>query len=284
MGTESGRCFGCAEATPGWLAAYRSANGRAVAAFVLLGLSAAVSAWVVVIDLWSDTILGRLLDGAGDVGADEVASLHTLATGVNTFSIVVMLATAVVFILWFHRVRGNADLLVPNGHRLGRGWTIGSWFTPIVLLWFPWQLMVDCWQASAPLDADGRRRTLSQRVLVLWWSTWIGSLLVGRYADSVLKSAYAAVDGNLEELRSAVRVEAAGAALRLVAAVAAIVVVHRLTAMQQARRADVNPIAVRAAQLAAERSRAPLAAVAPAAAPASPEVPRDAAPQGQPPA
>ncbi|MFJ2192169.1 DUF4328 domain-containing protein [Kitasatospora sp. NPDC087861] len=256
MGTESGRCFGCTEATPGWLAAYRSANGLAVAVFVLLGLSAAVSAWVVVIDLWSDTILGRLLDGSGDVGADEVASLGTLATGVNTFSIVVMLATAVVFIRWFHRVRQNADLLVPNGHRLGRGWTIGSWFTPIVLLWFPWQLMVDCWQASAPLDADGRRPTLSQRVLVLWWSTWIGSLLVGWYAYSVLKSVHIAVDGSLEELRSAVRVETAGAALRLVAAVAAIVVVHRLTAMQQARRAHVNPIAARAAQLAAERSRA----------------------------
>ncbi|MFE7529657.1 DUF4328 domain-containing protein [Kitasatospora sp. NPDC057542] len=159
---------------------------------------------------------------------------------------------------------------------------IGAWFTPVVLLWFPWQLMVDCWRASAPLDAEGRRRTPSEKVLVVWWSTWIGSLIVARIAGAMGR-VDPLVPGDLESLRNAIRVEAAGSALRLVAAVAAIVVVNRLTAMQQARRADVNPLAAQAAQAQA-LVQSPAAAAAPATTHASAEAPRDAGPESQPPA
>ncbi|MFE7531857.1 DUF4328 domain-containing protein, partial [Kitasatospora sp. NPDC057542] len=154
MGTDSGRCFGCAEAAPGWAAALRPANGLAVAVYVLLGLNAAVAAAAVAVDLWSDVSLGRLVDGSDDVGLDDFDAVDSVATALNGVFIPLALATAVVFIVWFYRIRQNADLLLPNGHRLGRGWSIGAWFTPVVLLWFPWQLMVDCWRASAPLDAE----------------------------------------------------------------------------------------------------------------------------------
>ncbi len=147
--------------------------------------------------------------------------------------------------------------------------------------------MVDCWRASAPLDAEGRRRTPSEKVLVVWWSTWIGSLIVARIAGAMGR-VDPLVPGDLESLRNAIRVEAAGSALRLVAAVAAIVVVNRLTAMQQARRADVNPLAAQAAQAAQAQAQAlvqsPAAAAAPATTHASAEAPRDAGPESQPPA
>ncbi|WP_344445303.1 DUF4328 domain-containing protein [Kitasatospora nipponensis] len=285
MATESRRCFGCAQAAPGWPAAYRSANGRSVAVLVLLGLSALLSAAAVVIDLWSNALYGGVLDGADDISHDEIDALDALAHGLNTISILTTVATAVAFIVWFYRVRQNADLLAPNGHRLGRGWTIGAWFTPFVALWFPWQLMADCWQASAPLDADGRRRTLSQKVLVLWWSTWIGWLILGRIAGAMLKSVDMSTYDRMNNLRSVVLVEAAGSTLRLVAAVAAIVVVHRLTAMQQARRSAIDPIAAMTARAVVGQGAVPpvvvAQSVAPAPAPAPAEVPRDATPQGQ---
>ncbi|CAM5667385.1 hypothetical protein KAURM247S_03998 [Kitasatospora aureofaciens] len=279
VGTDSGRCFGCAEAAPGWAAALRPANGLAVAVYALLALNAAMAAVVVAIDLWSDVLLGRLVDGPGEVGLDDFDAVKSVANAVNGMFIPLALATAGVFIVWFYRIRRNADLLVPNGHRLGRGWTIGAWFTPIVQLWFPWQLMVDCWRASAPLDAEGRRRTLSEKVLALWWCTWIGSLIVGRIAGTMVRHVNPLGPGDLESLRNTIRVEAAGSALRVVAAIAAIVVVNRLTAMQQARRAGINPLAARAAQEA--RVRALVSASAAAASPAPVEAPRDAASQGQ---
>ncbi|MFJ3218904.1 DUF4328 domain-containing protein [Kitasatospora sp. NPDC086801] len=256
MGTESGRCFGCAEAAPGWAAALRPANGLAIAVYVLLGVNAMLAAGAVVAGLWCDVLLGRVVDGSGDVDLDEYDALDSLANGLDGAFLPLALATAVVFIIWFYRIRQNADLLLPNGHRLGRGWTIGAWVTPVVLLWFPWQLMVDCWRASAPLDAEGRRRAVSEKVLVLWWSTWIGALVVGRIANSMMKYVDVTVIDGMEDLRETIRVDAAGSALRLVAAVAAILVVQRLTVMQSARRADINPLAARAAQVAAEEAQA----------------------------
>ncbi|MER6301398.1 DUF4328 domain-containing protein [Kitasatospora sp. NPDC001539] len=238
-----------------------------------------VAAVAVAVDVWSDVLLGRLTDGAGDVGLDEFDAVGSVANTVNDVFITLALATAVVFIVWFYRVRKNADLLVPNGHRRGRGWTIGAWFTPVVLLWFPWQLMVDCWRASAPLDAEGRRRAPSENVLVVWWSTWIGSLIVGRIAHAMMGHVNLLDPVDLESVRTSTRVEVAGSVLRLVAAFAAIVVVNRLTAMQQARRTEVNPLAARAAQEARVRALVqPLTAAAPA------EAPRDIAPEGQSPA
>ncbi|MFF1789605.1 DUF4328 domain-containing protein [Kitasatospora sp. NPDC058243] len=215
-----------------------------------------LAAAAVVADVWGDVLLGRLVDGSGDIGLDEFDALDSLANGLDKAVIPLTMVTAVLFIIWFYRIRQNADLLLPNGHRLGRGWTIGAWVTPVVLLWFPWQLMVDCWRASAPLDAEGRRRAVSEKVLVLWWSTWIGALVVNRIANSKMKYVDVTVLASLGDLRETIRVEAAGSVLRLVAAVAAIVVVQRLTAMQSARRADINPLAARAAQVAAEEARA----------------------------
>ncbi|MFJ1935721.1 DUF4328 domain-containing protein [Kitasatospora sp. NPDC088160] len=253
-GTESRRCFGCAEAAPGWAAALRPANSLAIAVYVLLGVNAMLAAGAVVAGLWSDALLGQLADGSADL--DDFDAVDSLVKGLNGVFLPLALVTAVVFIIWFYRIRQNADLLLPHGHRRGRGWTIGAWVTPFVLLWFPWQLMVDCWRASAPLDAEGRRRAVSEKVLVLWWSTWIGALVVNRIASSMMKHVNLTVLDSLEDLRETIRVETAGSALRLVAAVAAIVVVQRLTAMQWARRADINPLAARAAQVAAEEARA----------------------------
>ncbi|MET8630327.1 DUF4328 domain-containing protein [Kitasatospora sp. NPDC004669] len=249
-GTDSGRCFGCAEAAPGWAAALNPANGLATAVSVLLGLNAVMAAVLVTVDVWANVLTGRVLDGSDDVGPEDFEFLKSAARALNGLLPPLALATVVVFIVWFHRTRKNADLLAPNGHRMGRGWTIGAWFTPIAQLWIPWQLMADCWRASAPLDAEGRRRQPSEAVLVVWWSTFVGSLVIGRVAAMTTRHVDLMDSIDLEHLRTGLWVEAGGAALRLVAAIAAIVVVHHLTAMQRARRADINPLAARAAQAA----------------------------------
>ncbi|MFJ8623648.1 DUF4328 domain-containing protein [Kitasatospora sp. NPDC093550] len=288
-GTDSGRCFGCSEAAPGWAAALRPANGLAAAVHVLLGLNAVLAAVVVADDVWADVLLGGLRDGTGDVGPEDFDAVRSMARGVNGIFLPLALATAVVFIVWFHRIRENADLLLPKGHRHGRGWTIGAWFTPVAL-WFPWQLMVDCWRASAPLDAEGRRSTPSEKILALWWSTWIGSIVLGRIAAATMHHVDPTVLDSLETLRTPLRVETAASALRVVAAVAAITVVTRLTAMQRTRRTEVNPLAARAAQevrvqaLVSPPAAATTPAPTPATTPASAGAPHDGAPQAQAPA
>ncbi|MFJ1708852.1 DUF4328 domain-containing protein [Kitasatospora sp. NPDC088346] len=252
-----------------------------MAVYALLALNAALAAMVVAIDLWCDMLLGRALDGADDVGFDELDAMESVVNAVDGAALPLGLVTAVVFIVWLYRIRRNAELLLPNGHRLGRGWTIGAWFTPIVQFWFPWRLIVDCWRASAPLDAEGRRRTTSEKAIGLWWSTWIASLIVTRIANGRMRDVNPYVLSYLESLRSSIRMEATGSALRVAAAVAAIIVVNRLTTMQQTRRADVNPFAARAAQEARVQALVSAPAAVPVA-PAAAGVPHEAAPEVRP--
>ncbi|MFB8238669.1 DUF4328 domain-containing protein [Kitasatospora purpeofusca] len=217
-------------------------------AVVLLVLSGLLASAVLVSDLFGVRAIGLVLADADDAeGLDLLDSLAALETAANGLSVFVLLATAAAFVVWFHRIRANAELFVPNGHRHGSGWAIGAWFTPVVALWFPWQLVVDCWRASAPVDPDGRRRIVSQSLVSVWWMAWIGSLVAPRIAGSLVRadSGFGTENERLEGVRTALQVEAAGSALRVVAAVLAVLVLWRLTEMQIARAAAVIPSAAR---------------------------------------
>jgi uncharacterized protein DUF4328 len=76
-------------------------------------------------------------------------------------------ALAPLFIVWFFHVRRNAGFWGPQ--RRSQGWSVGAWFTPILFLWFPFQIADDVWQASLPPTAPKR---LSQLVNG-WWACWV---------------------------------------------------------------------------------------------------------------
>ncbi len=44
---------------------------------------------------------------------------------------------AVMFIVWFFRMRRSTGPLAPDRFRNGPGWAIGAWFIPIANLWMP---------------------------------------------------------------------------------------------------------------------------------------------------
>lgn len=90
-----------------------------------------------------------------------------------------LLASAVTFILWFYRVRVNAERFNPHGHRLKRGWAIGAWFTPVAGLWLPRQIAADTWQASTRPDESGIP-PITHTLLNLWWGTLWATIVIGR--------------------------------------------------------------------------------------------------------
>lgn len=65
-------------------------------------------------------------------------------------NLLVFVASVTVFLIWLWRARVNSERLSGVHHRLGRGWTIGAWFCPIVNLWFPRRIVDDIWRASRP--------------------------------------------------------------------------------------------------------------------------------------
>lgn len=161
----------------------------------------------------------------------DVAAVERAYNLSGSIQVTALLATAVVFIVWFRRTRINAEVFDPAGHRRGRGWAIGAWFTPVVNLWFPRQIAGDIWEASSP---PGRRASLA--LVNAWWGLWIAALAIGRAGSTQVRQAE-----ELDEIRTAVQTLFVSDLLDVAAALLAIVFVRRLTAMQTARITDVGP-------------------------------------------
>lgn len=195
--------------------------GRATAA--LLGLVAAVDVFAI----WADRALYRvasdLTERPGGEGirerADHADSLNAVAGYVQSAA---LLATAVVYLVWFHRARVNAEVFDPFGHSTRRTWAVWGWFVPVLNLWRPRRVMLDIWDAST---AHGAR--VSHGLVNVWWTLWIVSLLADRVATVQNRGADTAWG-----LRDAAGQAMFSDAADLAAAVLAILVVLRLTRMQ----------------------------------------------------
>ncbi|MER6535085.1 DUF4328 domain-containing protein [Streptomyces sp900105755] len=223
------RCLGdppapvpAAGSTPGlWL---RSPVGLGWAAAVLLGAVVAADLFAVWADFLQYDATGALADGQTGAAAfrraDRADELLGVAAGAQTVSLV---ACVIVYLCWFQRVRANAQVFDPLGHRKSPGWAIGGWFVPVVNLWYPRRITLDIWDASSP-----RGTTRSHTLVNTWWALWLASLFADRVATT----------GSGDDAEGAAQVH--DDALRMIlsdsldiaAAVLAIVLVLRLTRMQ----------------------------------------------------
>ncbi|WP_326652108.1 MULTISPECIES: DUF4328 domain-containing protein [unclassified Streptomyces] len=205
-----------------------------------VGLSYAVVAllsFVIVADLFSvfasvnlRGVVGPLPGDRFEVFADEdLERADVLIATAGGLQSVGLLAAAVLFIIWFHRVRINAGVFAPDLQRRGPGWAIGGWFIPIGNLWIPRGVAGDIWVASRQ-DPYGRSKGESQAVLNAWWTAWISSLLIDRVADRQYDDAKTA-----EALRTAANAFIVTDLVDIVAALLAILVVRRLTRMQSVK-------------------------------------------------
>ncbi|MFJ7203767.1 DUF4328 domain-containing protein [Streptomyces sp. NPDC098789] len=184
--------------------ALRSPKGLATALTILLAVAGAV-------DLAAAAI-GFGTDAAADIEGDgplTAAALMYACVGIA--QIALLLGTGAVFIVWFHRARVNGGVFRPDLFDQGPGWAIGSWFIPIVNLFFPYRIAQDIWRASVQAAPDGSARAVSVTPVTVWWVTFIASNLISRASDSV------------------------GSLLSAVSAVFAVLFVRKLTAMQHTK-------------------------------------------------
>lgn len=210
-----------------WL---RSPVGLGWAAVALLGLAAAVDLYALGADFYTYRVTGDVLDGnLGDDQADFADALTTVASAAQAL---VLVACAVVFVIWFWRVRVNAEVFAPDGHRKARGWVIAGWAVPIVSLWYPRRIMVDIWDASSPGD-----RPASHALINVWWTLWLVTNTLGR----LLYTSFDEADSS-REIHDAMTQVMIADALDLVAAVFAAAVVLRLTRMQDQKAHQGPPV------------------------------------------
>ncbi|WP_405856897.1 DUF4328 domain-containing protein [Streptomyces sp. NBC_00090] len=198
----------------------RNSNGLSYAVVVLLALNLAFDLPLAAAEI-------RALSGP-----DE-ALWATTFVGINlnlAYSVAATLygATAIVFIIWFHRLRRNAEVWAGDLSRRP-GWAIGGWFIPIANLWIPRGVAVDIWRASRwqPYAADGRGELA---LLNSWWTVWVAGAVVNRIAVLLYRRAE-----TVDALATATAWSLAGYLLDAAAAVLAILFVRRLTSMQHTK-------------------------------------------------
>ncbi|MFI1398964.1 DUF4328 domain-containing protein [Streptomyces sp. NPDC020681] len=208
----------------------RSPVGLSKAVVALLSFVIAIDVFQVVASVHLSSLMDQLRsDGVERLGDADTELSDVLMDAVGGLEFVAFVATVVVFIVWFHRVRSNADVLAPDLQRRGRGWAIGGWFIPFGNLYIPRGIAVDVWAASRP-DPYAAKSQQPHTVINFWWAAW----LVSQVVDAVAGSQYEGAE-TLDGLKAAAVALIVDGFVDIAAAALAIVVVRRLTRMQQSR-------------------------------------------------
>ncbi|MEW2704390.1 DUF4328 domain-containing protein [Streptomyces koyangensis] len=165
---------------------------------------------------------------------------------------------AVAWLVWCSRVRAAAEEFAPGRLRYSPAMAVGSWFIPFGNLYLPKQIADDVWHASSPPSPAGA--TAPRARLHVWWGCWVFTVLTSPlyYGQAVVWADADNLDREDNGLSSAIYREGAyewwyahdlgtagwlAVVLHLLAvpvAVATILYVSRLTALQEARRSGLT--------------------------------------------
>jgi len=188
-----------------------------------------------------ETAAAALSDNDADISEMPSAGLQLavlLHGGVAAlFTLLVFIATIIVFLIWEHRANSNLRPLGVPRPEFSSRWAVGSWFVPILTLWVPFQIVRYIWRKSDPdtVDANGGSYAWNysgagEFTLKAWWGFWIAAGIVGRFSYRISMSAN---DPSEQMLASWVGIFAA--ILSGAAALMAISVVRGVTARQEER-------------------------------------------------
>ena len=182
----------------------------AIATQVLLLVCIVMSVATIGIETFGIIAVADFLNGY-DTTIDRL-DMYDQGTGVvSVLSSVFIITAGVLWAIWQYRVAKQ----VTGQTRRSPGWHAGSWFVPIVNLWFPYQNISDLWRAV------GRTRPSGQ---ITWWFLWV----VGNYVIQLATRAYLAAE-DLEAFRVAMWMSLAGEVLLLAAAPMAWLVIRGIT-------------------------------------------------------
>jgi hypothetical protein len=170
---------------------------------------------------------------SADVAAEAKASdaIVELTGGLRAL---VFFVTLIPFGMWIYRANRNARTLGAVGMKHSPGWSVGSYFVPIVNLFVPFLSMREIWRAS--LNPGNPESAPTTPLLGWWWFLWLGHNVSGWIAALMLKSIH-----TLDMALDASLVAAAQNVFGIAVAVVALLLVRRITENQlmQSRLVEV---------------------------------------------
>jgi hypothetical protein len=205
------------------MAGYISVRSTAMVVMILLGVTALVDVLEIAFSASQYSLLERATEGL--VSDSEAEANDNRLAVVGVVKLVLLLATAALFVIWMSRAHRNLYAFgMPSPYSPAQvGW---AFFIPFVSLVRPYRIVQLIWQASIPVDEKLLGR--STQILSIWWGSWIVSGVFERIGNSMTK-----MGDDIPNLQSVTMLGMIGAVIRLVAAAAAIRVVGALTERQE---------------------------------------------------
>lgn len=220
-----------------WVAV-KPLRGLATAVSILLGVTALTDlvqsiAFFRRAAMYDDLLISASLEDADD--ADDFVQIGL------TFWGLAFLATAVVFIIWFHRARSNSEAWQGPQATMSKGWAIGGWFIPLANFVIPQIVANDIWNRSDARAATPGGQATGKGLMWGWWLTFAGAgLLLGistavRETEEDFEDGKVSLEDYVDSYELGDSLAGTSSLIRIAAAVLAILVVQRITAMQEQR-------------------------------------------------
>ena len=128
---------------------------------------------------WRYILLNNALPDIRNADMEMIRASDMLIIVVMLAFWVIFILAIVFFIMWFRRAYYNLHQLSWHNARYTEGWAAGSWFVPIINLWWPYQIMVDIWKGTQ--NALRQRLGEPQSTAIIGW--WWGLHLILRFAE-----------------------------------------------------------------------------------------------------
>lgn len=194
---------------------------------ILLGVTVLATLWYLVAAFGQISLLERLADDVDSVTYAEAGrsddQMQVAALLLNGC----LVATGVMFIVWFYRMRKNAGIWSPTTQRRSPGWSIWGWVCPVVNFWFPYMIAQDGLAAARPY---GAKPNDGLAILRAWWALWVVQV-----ACTLVERAQTRQAVTVDQILNAARTDLVGTVAAIGAGVLAIVVVRKITALHDRR-------------------------------------------------
>lgn len=219
---------------------FASAHGRAQLAKALLLANAGLAALSIIVLLITRGTAAAATAGDVAVLEEELNPFELIEGLVALLQFTVYVATAVVFLMWFHRAYKNLPAFGVTTEQTP-GWAVGMWFIPFANLVRPYQAVREMWVKSDP-GGDFRQgydeRGLASKSAALvgvWWAAWLISNFVDRFYGRLAWDAETP-----DQLSSVASLGVASDLLTIVSAALAFLVVKAIDAMQEEKAARLR--------------------------------------------
>jgi hypothetical protein len=159
----------------------RPNDQRAKWAVIMVAVVMALDVISLLSSLMQLDLLNQLNSGLF-ISDEALTSNDTREQTIGILYIIAFIISGVVFIQWFRRAYYNLQLRTGNCE-YSDGWAAGAWFTPIISLFRPYQIMLELWEKTTDfINAKSNANLSKSSALIgVWWLLWIVSNYIGKY-------------------------------------------------------------------------------------------------------